>query len=609
MTPRRSRCRAAWNGRPTSSSRRNGPGRSGAELVASDERDVIVSTGAPRRRTYFIGALPTALTYDGSDDLLNPTRGFRLGGRVLARTVAGGQGVRLCARPARRQRLSAGQQGAGAGRARAASARSLGAPRDAIAPSRRFYAGGGGSVRGYGYQDIGPRDPNNDPIGGRSLTEFSIEARVKAFGNFGIVPFFDAGNIYTSPLPKFTQPALRRRHRRALLFELRPDPPRCRHADQPAKGRSAASPSMSRWGRRFERGRSPVEAGRARAGATPLAAPAGLALLAIAALVAAAVAMLDTGIGHRFVADRIAALRPANGLRYIDRADRGIALRQGGADRCAGLAIRTGWSFAAPRAALDWTPFAWLDNRLDIRSLHIPQRDARASCRSLTPTGRTGPILPGFDIRIGALRRRSADRRARRSPASSRTGGLHGKADIRSGRALVDLDATVAGSDTPRAQARRRARSRPVRCRRACARRGERRARQAYRASPGPIALDVAGDGRWSAWRGTAIGERRADARRSISRSPIASGRYALSGTLAPARDHPRQAAAADEPARAGQRATRRSPTAGSTAALSLRSAALAGRCHRRARSRRQRLSQPADQGARCCGPRRCSPT
>ena len=74
----------------------------------------------------------------------------------------------------------------------------VGAPRDAIAPSRRFYAGGGASVRGYGYQAIGPRDPNNDPIGGRSLAEFSIEARVKAFGNFGVVPFLDGGNIYTS---------------------------------------------------------------------------------------------------------------------------------------------------------------------------------------------------------------------------------------------------------------------------------------------------------------------------------------------------------------------------------------------------------------------------
>ena len=80
----------------------------------------------------------------------------------------------------------------------------LGAPRDQVAPSRRFYAGGGASVRGYGFQSIGPRDPNNDPIGGRSLAEFALEARVKVFGNFGVVPFLDAGNIYTSTLPRFT---------------------------------------------------------------------------------------------------------------------------------------------------------------------------------------------------------------------------------------------------------------------------------------------------------------------------------------------------------------------------------------------------------------------
>src|SRR3546814_9725375 len=65
---------------------------------------------------------------------------------------------------------------------------------------RRFYAGGGGSVRGYGYQDIGPRDANDDPIGGRGLAELSVEARIR-FGNFGVVPFIDAGNISTDFLP------------------------------------------------------------------------------------------------------------------------------------------------------------------------------------------------------------------------------------------------------------------------------------------------------------------------------------------------------------------------------------------------------------------------
>src|SRR3546814_1857958 len=60
-----------------------------------------------------------------------------------------------------------------AGRARVGTI--WGADRDTIAPSRRFYAGGGGSVRGYGYQDIGPRDANDDPIGGRRSEEHTSE--------------------------------------------------------------------------------------------------------------------------------------------------------------------------------------------------------------------------------------------------------------------------------------------------------------------------------------------------------------------------------------------------------------------------------------------------
>ncbi|MDO7843356.1 autotransporter assembly complex protein TamA [Sphingomonas immobilis] len=175
----------------------------GAELTASDERDVIETTGLPRRQTYFVGALPTTLSYDGSDDLLNPSKGFRLAGRLSPEVSLEGKAfgyarVQFDAsayRPVTPRVVVAGRIRLGT---------IVGAPRDAIAPSRRFYAGGGASVRGYGYQDIGPRDPNNDPIGGRSLSEFSLEARVKVFGSFGIVPFFDGGNIYTSALPKFT---------------------------------------------------------------------------------------------------------------------------------------------------------------------------------------------------------------------------------------------------------------------------------------------------------------------------------------------------------------------------------------------------------------------
>jgi translocation and assembly module TamA len=170
----------------------------GVDLLATDERDNsrIISD---RRRTFFIAALPTSLSYDGSDNLLDPTRGFRVSGRLspelsLQNGVFGYARVQLDAsayRPVSDRVVLAGRVRIG---------HIAGASASRIAPSRRFYAGGGGSVRGYGFQAIGPRDANNDPIGGRSLAEFGLEARVR-FGNFGIVPFLDGGNIYRSALP------------------------------------------------------------------------------------------------------------------------------------------------------------------------------------------------------------------------------------------------------------------------------------------------------------------------------------------------------------------------------------------------------------------------
>ena len=177
----------------------------GAELLASDERDVDLASGATRSRTFFIGALPAGLSYDGSNDLLDPTEGFRLSGRLSPEaSLQSGTFGYVRAQIDARFYQPVSDRVVIAGRARLGTI--FGAERDQIAPSRRFYSGGGGSVRGYGFQRLGPRDPVfDDPIGGRSLAEFAIEARIRlnAFGGaFGIVPFLDAGNIYTSPLPR-----------------------------------------------------------------------------------------------------------------------------------------------------------------------------------------------------------------------------------------------------------------------------------------------------------------------------------------------------------------------------------------------------------------------
>ena len=178
----------------------------GFEALASRERDFVTTAGVAQRRTFFIGALPLTLGYDGSDNLLDPTTGFRLSGRLSPEISVSGKPFSY----ARTQIDASGYVPVGgrtviAGRARLGI--TAGAARENIAPSRRFYAGGGGSVRGFGYQEIGPRNVLDQPIGGRSLTEFSLEARIRLpffGGNFGVVPFVDAGNIYTSSIPKLS---------------------------------------------------------------------------------------------------------------------------------------------------------------------------------------------------------------------------------------------------------------------------------------------------------------------------------------------------------------------------------------------------------------------
>ncbi len=175
----------------------------GGEVLATDERGVFDISGVKDTRTFLIAALPLTLGYDGSDSLLDPTRGFRLSGRVSPeisfhggrRTYSRIQFDASAYRPLSDRVVAAGRVRIGT---------ILGAGVFDMAPSRRFYSGGGGSVRGYGYQRLGPLDIDGDPIGGRGLAEFALETRIrlKQFGgNFGVVPFFDGGSLTTEALP------------------------------------------------------------------------------------------------------------------------------------------------------------------------------------------------------------------------------------------------------------------------------------------------------------------------------------------------------------------------------------------------------------------------
>lgn len=71
-----------------------------------------------------------------------------------------------------------------------------------IPASLRYFTGGAGSVRGYSYQAIGPRDKDGDPLGGRSYQVVNLEARFMVAENVGIVPFLDGGMVYRDEMPQ-----------------------------------------------------------------------------------------------------------------------------------------------------------------------------------------------------------------------------------------------------------------------------------------------------------------------------------------------------------------------------------------------------------------------
>lgn len=174
----------------------------GVELLATGETDFNMDTGTRDRRTYYIAGVNGQVGFDRTNDLLDPTKGYRLTALIQPEaTVNKGFDPYVRARLDGSAYYSVTDQLVIAGRFRLGTIQGVGL--FDIAPSRRFYAGGGGSVRGFAYQKLGELAPDGDPIGGRSLNEASAELRYR-FGNYGIVGFIDAGQSYRETMPQFS---------------------------------------------------------------------------------------------------------------------------------------------------------------------------------------------------------------------------------------------------------------------------------------------------------------------------------------------------------------------------------------------------------------------
>ncbi len=179
----------------------------GGELLYTDERNRLArnSTIALPRQTYLIGGIFGSVTLDGSDDLLDPSSGYRTT-FFLAPEASRSEGEDSFYLRAQADASYYRQIHSTVLAARLRLASIQGAAREDIAPSRRLYSGGGGSVRGYGFQGVGPRNDRGEAVGGASLVELSIEARIETGllgGAIEVVPFLDAGTVGLGSTPDF----------------------------------------------------------------------------------------------------------------------------------------------------------------------------------------------------------------------------------------------------------------------------------------------------------------------------------------------------------------------------------------------------------------------
>lgn len=152
-----------------------------------------------------IGA-PLGLRYDGTSDLLDPRSGFKLSASVTPYTgFHEGPVTFVSSRLDGSAYLPLDEAKDYVFAVRGGVGSILGGSRTSVPADKRFYAGGGGSVRGYGYQLAGDVDSAGDPVGGKSVIETGFELRMKLTDSIGLVPFVEGGRAFDGNQPDFGQ--------------------------------------------------------------------------------------------------------------------------------------------------------------------------------------------------------------------------------------------------------------------------------------------------------------------------------------------------------------------------------------------------------------------
>lgn len=157
------------------------------------------------RRDFTTTGLYGEAVYDRRDDKLEPTEGYYLSGGVkpFYEWQFGNPAVRFEAEA--RGYLGFGPDNRTVLAARARTGALIGPDTAQLPADLLFLEGGGGSVRGYAYRNIGVDTPAGI-VGGRSMATFSGEIRQRLNDSFGLVAFADAGTVSASQFIDFSEP-------------------------------------------------------------------------------------------------------------------------------------------------------------------------------------------------------------------------------------------------------------------------------------------------------------------------------------------------------------------------------------------------------------------
>jgi translocation and assembly module TamB len=232
-----------------------------------------------------------------------------------------------------------------------------------------------------------------------------------------------------------------------------------------------------------------------------------VALLALAVLVGAVLLGINTSPGRRFVADQIGGYTTATGLNIqVGRIEGSIYGRMTLRD----LRVRDqrGVFLTSPAVEVDWRPFAYLRNHIDVRSLRsgLVTLQRNPEFKPTPPSDETAPILPDLDIDVNRL---AVERFVTELPVAGQrhVARIVGEAHIADRRAqlVVDADALTAPGVAGGDRARVRIDAVPD---------DDRLALDVRLTAPtgglvaglaglkAPLALTLGGQGSWSDWRG-----------------------------------------------------------------------------------------------------------